>query len=104
MSALGFDKKVYAGFSENSCTMAELLEKTNMRKKERVSARQPEKQEGTKKKIVVDTKHEENQEDTDDFYKAMQDGRKRQGCCSLHERAECEPASGNKSLAGFYGR
>ncbi len=73
VSALGFDKKVYAGFSENSCTMAELLEKTNMRKKERVSARQPEKQEGTKKKIVVDTKHEENQEDTDDFYKAMQD-------------------------------
>lgn len=80
---LGTNKKVHADFSDTDCTMAELLEKSTLPKKEEKPAclkkhsEKKEKAELSAQKIAVETKQEENQaendEDLNDFYKAMQD-------------------------------
>lgn len=81
VNKLSSNKKVHADFSETDCTMAELLEKTAQKKNENSVKKQekiakPEQAEQTSKKIVLETK-EENQavgdEELNDFYKAMQD-------------------------------
>lgn len=75
VNRLGAGKKIHADFSGASFaadtpTMAELLKKTAKKKEEK----NPEPK-LPQKKITVQTKDEENQEDSDDFFKAMQDVR-----------------------------
>lgn len=79
---LGSNKKVHADFSDTDCTMAELLEKSNQQKKEEKPAVKKSSEEKLSaseqtvqpvKKAAVHTKQEENDEELEDFYKAMQD-------------------------------
>lgn len=79
VNKLSSNKKVHADFSDTDCTMAELLEKSTQKNEKPV--KKQEKNEKTEKngqppkKIVVEAKQEqtENDEELNDFYKAMQD-------------------------------
>lgn len=78
VNKLSSNKKVHADFSDTDCSMAELLEKSAQQKKEEkaVPKKLPEKNKKTEQpaqKIAVETKPEENDEELNDFYKAMQD-------------------------------
>lgn len=76
VNKLSSNKKVHADFSDTDCTMAELLEKSTRSQEKTASKINSEKKaqpEQPVKKIVVETKQEENDEELNDFYKAMQD-------------------------------
>lgn len=76
VNKLSSNKKVHADFSETDCTMAELLEKSTQQKKNEKPVKKQEKSEQAPKKVVIETKQEEQKENEDelnDFYKAMQD-------------------------------
>lgn len=84
VNKLSSNKKVHADFSAKDnayadCTMAELLEKSTQQKKEEKSVEKQEQRDKAKqaaKKIVIETKQEKqdvNEDDLNDFYKAMQD-------------------------------
>lgn len=79
VNKLSSNKKVHADFSETDCTMAELLEKSTQQKKNEKPVKKQEKTEKSEqasKRIVLETKEENqavNDDELNEFYKAMQD-------------------------------
>lgn len=76
VNKLSSNKKVHADFSDSDCTMAELLEKSTKKKNEEKTAPKKTSEktcDQTAKNIVPETNKEENEEELNDFYKAMQD-------------------------------
>lgn len=82
VNKLSSNKKVHADFSDTDCSMAELLEQSTKQKKEEKAAQKKlheikEQSVQPAEKFVAEskaeTKQEENDEELNDFYKAMQD-------------------------------